>query len=336
MDRRDFLKVGGAAAVTAGAGTAPARAAPAILSDAIELRLASPDRIEVPGADPDRLARRIELATGGRYRIVTTADAHAELAFGDAGRHVSRHKAFGYFAGLPMQSGMAAETLQTWLAVGGGQMLWDDLGAQFGFKPLAAGHTGPSAGLWSCEPIREVADLFDARLQVTGLAADVLLAVEATPVAVARDDLRPALAERRIDGVEWLGAAVLMPGGPQPLADHLCHPGLTSFGSVLSLDVRKDVWDGLSATDQAIFEACASEAYQLSLAETRAQLILERQIGTAGAWPSPRPLPHAVVSALNEATQAVLRAVAESDGAGRRIHDSCTAFRSMLDEARTV
>ena len=85
MDRRDFLKVGGAAAVTVGgAGTATAQSAPAILPGATELRLASPDLPDVPGFGPDRLARRIELATGGRYRITATPDATtADLVFGE-------------------------------------------------------------------------------------------------------------------------------------------------------------------------------------------------------------------------------------------------------------
>ena len=150
MDRRDFLKVGGAAAVTAGGAGTAAQSAPAILPGATELRLASPDLPDVPGFGPDRLARRIELATGGRYRITATSDATAaELVFGSVNRHRDHHPAFAFFAGLPLGLGLDAARHQAWLAIGGGQMLWDDLAGRFGFKPLVAGHTGPSSGIWT-------------------------------------------------------------------------------------------------------------------------------------------------------------------------------------------
>src|SRR6187200_765184 len=99
MDRRDFLKVGGAAAVTVGgAGAATGQSAPVILPGATELRLASPGVPDVPGFGPDRIARRFELATGGRYRIVADANAGAaDLVFGDAARQRDRHPAFVVF-----------------------------------------------------------------------------------------------------------------------------------------------------------------------------------------------------------------------------------------------
>ena len=181
MDRRDFLKVGGAVAVTAGgAGAATAQSAPVILPGATELRLTSPDLPDLPGFGPDRLARRLELATGGRYRIVADSDAStADLVFGDATRLCDRHPTFAFFARLPLGQGLDTAAHQTWLAVGGGQMLWDDLAAQFGFKPLVAGHTGPSSGLWAARRLETVADLSGTRLHVDGLAVGSFRLVEA-------------------------------------------------------------------------------------------------------------------------------------------------------------
>jgi TRAP-type mannitol/chloroaromatic compound transport system substrate-binding protein len=338
MDRRDFLKVGGAAAVTAGsAGAATAHSAPFILPGAIELRLASRGLPDVPGFGPDRLARRLELATGGRYRLVAEADAGiADLVLGDANHQRDRHPAFAVFAGLPLGRGLDASAHQTWLAVGGGQMLWDDLAAQFGFKPLVAGHTGPSGGLWAVHRLETVADLAGARLHVDGLAADVVRALGATPLRVAIDDLRAALGEGRIEAVELLGPLAQAAPDLQPLAQRVYSPGLNAGGMVQSLDVRKEVWDRFGAADQAIFEACAAEAYQLALVEARALEMMAAQVAQTAKWPVRSALGRELSVALERTAGDVLADLAGRDPDARRIHDSYLAFRAMLGDAQTV
>ena len=338
MDRRDFLKVGGAVAVTAGgAGAATAQSAPVILPGATELRLASPDLPDVPGFGPDRLARRLELATGGRYRIVADANAGAaDLVFGDANRQRDRHPAFAVFAGLPLGQGLDTAAHQTWLTVGGGQMLWDELAAQFGFKPLVAGHTGASSGLWAARRLETVADISSARLHVDGLAADIVYALGATPVHVAIDDLRAGLAEGRIDAAELLGPLALAAPDLQPLAQRRYSPGLNAGGAVQSLDVRKDVWDRLGAADQAIFEACAAEAYQIALVEARAHEMMAAQVAQTSKWPVRSALGRELSAALERTAGEVLADMAGRDRDAQRIRDSYLAFRAMLGDVPAV
>jgi TRAP-type mannitol/chloroaromatic compound transport system substrate-binding protein len=336
MDRRDFLKVGGAAAVTAGsAGTA--RPAPTILPGATELRLASPDLPDVPGLAPDRLARRLELATGGRYRIVSEPDTKsAALVFGNANRPCDQHPAFAFFAGLPFGQGLDAASQQTWLGVGGGQMLWDDLAGRFGFKPLVAGHTGPSGGLWATRRLETASDLSGARIHVDGLAGEVVQALGAAPVRLAAGDVRAGLAEGRIDAAELLAPLVLTAPDLQPLAERLYSPGLNAGGAVLSLDVRRQVWDGMSAADQAIFEACAAEAYVQALAEAQAHEMMAAQIRSTIKWPVRSGLGQELMSALERTARDVLGQVAGYDLDAQRIHASYQAFRGMLGPTPSV
>jgi TRAP-type mannitol/chloroaromatic compound transport system substrate-binding protein len=335
MDRRDFLKVGGAAAVTAGsAGTASAQSAPAILPGATELRLASPDLPDVPGFGPDRLARRIELATGGRYRITSTPDASAaDLVFGSVNRHRGRHPAFAYFAGLPLGLGLDQASHQTWLAIGGGQVLWDDLAGRFGFKPLLAAHTGPSGGVWTSRRLEAASDLSGARMHVDGLAVEVVRSLGATPMHLAAGDLRNGLAAGRIDTAELLEPLVLTSPDLQPLAERLYSPGLNAGGALLSLDVRREAWDRLGASDQAIFEACAVEAYAQSLAEAQGHAMMAAQLATTAKWPVRSALGAELMSALERTARDVLDQVAGYDLDAQRIHASYQAFRGMLGEA---
>lgn len=337
MDRRDFLKVGGAAAM-AGVGTSAAQAsglsAPAILPDATELTLAAPGQPDVPGFGPDRLMRRIEQATGGRFRITMIADtASADLLFGATGHQRALHPAFAFFAGLPLSQGLHATTMHTWLVVGGGQMLWDDLAAQHGFKPMLARYESAGSGLWSSRRLDTVADIAGARLHADGLAADLASRLGAEPVRLDATELKASLAEGRIAAAEWAGPLQFASRDMQPLAERLYHPGLNAHGTMLSLDVRKDAWDRLAASDQAMFEACAAEAYQVSLAEAQIHALMTRQIEVPAKWPLRQTFGRELSAALEQAARELVTEIIDRDAGSWRILDSQQGFRRMLGEA---
>jgi TRAP-type mannitol/chloroaromatic compound transport system substrate-binding protein len=343
MDRRDFLKTTSAAAVAAGAASASAAAAseaqtaaPAILSGVRQLTLFSSSS-DLPGSGADRLARRIETATDGRYRIELASDgADADLTYGSAGGHAGLHRAFAFFAGLPFSQGLDASALQTWLAAGGGAMLWDELAAELGFKPLVAGHTGPSTGVWSAARLEAPVDLASARLHVEGLAGDVLRDLGATPTTLAPEDLRAALSDGRLQAAEWLGPLAAAAPDLQPLAQRLYQPGFNRHGLLLSLGVAKRLWDGMSAADRAIFEACAAQEYHLSLTDAAAHALIASQVEAPTKWPVRLAWPSRLAEALDRAAAEVVERIAASDAASRRIHDSYRAFRRMLGEPATA
>jgi TRAP-type mannitol/chloroaromatic compound transport system substrate-binding protein len=341
MDRRDFLKTTGAAAVAGGASASGASATdtqvptPAVLSGSQRLMLVSYTR-DLPGSGADRLARRIETATEGRYRIELASGADADLTYGSAWRHAGLHPAFAVFAGLPFSQGLDASSQQTWLAVGGGSMLWDELAAEHGFKPLVVGGTGPSSGVWSAVRLEAPSDLAGVRLLVEGLAGEVLRDLGAIPATFAPEELRGALADGRLQAAEWLGP--LAPAAPdlQPLAQRLYRPGFNRHGLLLSLGIAKPLWDSLSSADQAILEACAAEAYQLSLTETRAHELMAAQVETPDKWPVRLAWPGRMAAAFEETTAAAVERIAATDPSARRIHDSYQAFRRLLGEPATA
>src|SRR5262249_5822598 len=145
-----------------------------------QLTLAS-DARDLPGCGADRLARRIETATGGRYWIAQASGTDADLTYGSAVRHADMHPAFAVFAGLPFSHGLDAAIQLTWLAAGGGSMLWDELAAAHGFKPLVVGHTGPSPGVWSAIRLETPSDFAGVRVHAQGLAGDTLRDLGALP-----------------------------------------------------------------------------------------------------------------------------------------------------------
>ncbi|HJU31914.1 MAG TPA: twin-arginine translocation signal domain-containing protein [Hyphomicrobiaceae bacterium] len=344
MDRRNFLKTTGAVAVAASAATAPASAAeeeapdrhlpaPAILSGTRVLALSS-QWVQHAGCGPERLARRIEAATGGRYRFAIGHEmGDAEVTYGSAGRHIARHPAFAFFAGLPFAQGLGAADQAAWLSVGGGGMLWDELAAGFAFKPLLAGQAGSGPGVWASARLESPDDFARATLHVDGLAADVVQALGAASVRLPADELGQALAGGRIQAAEWLGPYPAEgAASPGPLSQRVYEPAFHRGGMALTLDVRKDVWLTLGDGDRLLFEACAAQEHQLSLAEMRAHAALARQLQAPAKWPVRLAWSEAVEEALDEAMADILARVAATDAAARRIHDSYQAFRHLLGE----
>ncbi len=154
MRRRDVL-------AAASAGMALALAAPSIAQGRRRLTMVT-DWPEGPGmqASARRLARTISLLPEGGWRR-RVLFGRCGTSFRDFRRrggrvvdmfhtHASYYErkspAFHFFSGLPF--GLTANELAAWMSQGGGQALYDELGAGFGIKPLLCCSPGAQMGGW--------------------------------------------------------------------------------------------------------------------------------------------------------------------------------------------
>ncbi|WP_072396967.1 hypothetical protein [Hyphomicrobium sp. CS1GBMeth3] len=340
MDRRDFLITGGAAAVAA-ATPAAAQAAeappPRIRPDAERLTLAMAwaDAPNGPADRAHRLARRFEAMTNGRYRIEFATAEHgpesgADLLHGPVHDFVPQHPAFSYFGGLPGSAALVGQDLAHWIAIGGGQMLWDDLAASHGWKPLLAGHSGDVPPLWSREPIMGLGDLAGRRLSAPGLGADVArgLGAEVHP-ALAPHAAAAALRDGSVDAVEAGDLTNSLAAGFADAARYATGQGLNSRGTAYALSVRASIWDRLPDADKAILAAAAAEEYQLTLAAARAHAGLARQVLEARGVVF-APWPADIAEALERVAEATIAHVAARDATAARINQSYMAFRGLI------
>jgi TRAP-type mannitol/chloroaromatic compound transport system substrate-binding protein len=361
MDRRTFIKATGAAAVTttatgasAAVGVLPAGGAeetaggtltaPAIAAGVRELRLGTmwPETVVGFRGSAERLARRIEVATDRRWRITpvalgvpggeATIAADVDLYHGCEHHNLSWHPALAYFAGLPAFTGLDPHELHAWLTVAGGQMLWDDLAADLNLKALMAGHTGKYPGLWLRHPPGGGDDsLAGLRLHVLGPTREVLRALGGTPTDALLRDVPSALASGAIDGAEWGGPMIDLAAGMAVAARHVVRVGLSPNGMALSLGMRRSFWDRLSASEQAIFEACAAEETRLTLAEAKAHERIARDHMVATHGVILEQLPSELLSRLSVESERVVEATADYDAKARRIHDSYMGFLESVN-----
>ena len=360
MDRRNFIKgttaaalaaapVGAAANAAQATDDASTLAAPTILPQRHTLRMVSlwSDAVFGPADHIHRFAKRIEAATDGRWVIeidttpVTGTDAFSSVMRGDADiyaghEHAQRqlNPAFSYFAGLPCGTGMDIDHLNAWLMSAGGQELWDELAAEFDMKGLVIGHSEAAHGLFTRQPIRTRADFHGKRIAVTGLAAEVLEAIDATPVDGTNVSLTAMSKDASLDGIEPHGPAIAITGKQfanlKSIMPHRLLPGLSDTGHAITFGMRRSLWDSLPTSERIMLSALASEAFAASRAETLAQVRALDQITDAAidtTTPSRPAHWDLVTGELSRIATTIVAQMSGHDSHSARINASYMAFK---------
>lgn len=292
MLRRDFLKSTSAVAAAGlasgtkvvGAETPPAAGAPlgaptVIARPKHEFVLTTPSPLELPGVGETarRIIDRIAAASNGAMRLVIDerpespveliATGQADFTFANEVSNRGHDPAFTFFGGMPGAAGLMPTDHASWLA-GGGQVLWDELGASFGMKPLLVAHSGPQPGLWTRQPLGGANPLVGRAVLTRGVGNDAVTARGGRLVDTPAAAIEAALAHGTLDIVEWAGPFAALALGLDTHARHYCRGGIHPSGFALTLGIRRGLWDGLGAADRAIIEGCAALEWQATCAET--------------------------------------------------------------------
>lgn len=339
MDRRTFLKTTTVAAGSSLAlSTTPAGAgdhepaAPALSRSIRKLTFAAAWAPDVPvlGDAGQRLRQRLgHVLHGSCHLAQADAPESADLRLGPVS--VEHDPVFAFFAGLPGSYGLEPAQLQAWLAVGGGQMLWDDIAAQYGFKPLLAGHTGVRPGLWSTRRLESVADFKDATVALPGIGPSIARQLgAAVPARIPPSDWASALADGRVGAIECGSPlAGLMLRLPQSAA-HYYRDGIHRNGIANVLTVRLATWEHLDAATRVGLENLAAHELATSLAESLAHARIAREAIASTPTLEVADLSSALVARIDEATAAVLDEIGASGPDAVRIRDSYLSFRQLL------
>lgn len=338
MDRRTFLKT---TTVAAGSGlalsTTPARAeddppaTPALSRGIKQLTFAAAWGPDVPvlGDAAQRLRERLGRVLESCYHIIDVgASEGADLKLGFVS--AVENPAFAFFDGLPGSYGIEPAQLQAWLAVGGGQMLWDDVAAQHGFKPLLAGHTGVRPGLWSTRQLESVADLDGTSVALPGIGPAIARRLGAEPVDIPPAEWASALADGRVTAVEGgsplAGLMLRLPHS----ATHYYRRGVHRNGLASALTVRLAKWEHLDTATRAALEDLGAHELAVSLAEALAHRYIAEQAIASTPGLEVADLSASLTAALDQATAAVLDEIGASGPDAARIRDSYLSFRQLL------
>ncbi|MEO1331043.1 MAG: TRAP transporter substrate-binding protein [Pseudomonadota bacterium] len=337
MERRKFLT--GAALVGAGAATL---ATPAIAQGNTVVKMVTtwPKNFPGLGTGAQRVADRITAMTGGRITVKlfaagelvppfesfdAVASGAAEMYHGADYYWQGKNKAFNFFTAVPL--GFTAQELEAWVHFGGGQELWDELGAQFGVKAFLAGNTGVQMGGWFRDPITSLDDMKGLKMRMPGLGGEVLRQIGASAVALPGGEIFPALQAGTIDATEWVGPYNDMAFGFQKILKNYMYPGFHEPGSGLATGMNKTWWDALSDADKALIKAACDAENDMMMAEYNARngAALSKLLNEEGV--QLHEFPDEVFKEIAAASEEVVASVATEDAIGKKVYESYAKFR---------
>ena len=339
MKRRQFLV--GAAAASAGT----ALAAPAVAQERIEIAMVTTWPRDFPGlgTGAQRFAQRVNDMSDGRIQVeyfaagekVGPFDSFDEVASGNSQAYHAadyywkgKHPGWAYFTAVPF--GLTYTELNAWIRFGGGQELWDELGAEFGIKGIMCGNTGVQMGGWFNKEINSAEDFAGLKMRIPGLGGDVLATLGASPVSLPGGQIYENLVSGAIDATEWVG-----PWNDEAMkfyeaAKYYYYPGMHEPGAMLFCGFNASFWGSLSKSDQITIEAAASMENDVMMSEYNAKngAALARLIQDQGV--ELREFNDDVYDAFGVGADAVFATVVEHSDLARRIHESFLTARQDI------
>ena len=356
MERREILKnglfaVGGAVAASAvivGLDEKKVKqtaAAPAIAKERVEIAMVATWGRDFPGlgTGAQRFAKRLGDMSDGRIQVtyyaanerVKAFDSFDEVASGNAQMYhgaeyywKGKHPGWNYFTAVPF--GLTCLEMNAWIRFGGGQELWDELGADYGLKGLMCGNTGVQMGGWFRKEMNSADDFKGLKMRMPGLGGDVLAKMGGSPVSLPGGQIYENLISGSIDATEWVG-----PWNDEIMkfheaAKYYYYPGMHEPGSMLACGMNKTWWDGLSKSDQMMIEAASSMENDVMMAEYNAKngAALKRLVNDQGV--KLRQFNDDIYDGFAEASEEVYAEVQEHSDLAQRIHQSFANARTDI------
>ncbi|MCP5149968.1 MAG: TRAP transporter substrate-binding protein [Ectothiorhodospiraceae bacterium] len=340
MKRRHFLTTASAAGLAAAAAGTPAATA----EHHWKMVTSWPKGFPGPGTGAERLARRIEAASGGRLTVrvygagelvpalqVFDAVAAGQAEMGHSASFFWRGKipASVFFTTVPF--GLTPGEHVAWIVHGGGQALWDTLYAPFRVKPFMAGNSGMQMGGWFKREIHGLDDLKGLKYRIPGLGGAMLERLGVQPIVIPPPEIFTALQTGAVDGAEFLGPWSDLAAGFYRVAPYYYWPGFHEPNGTAEALVSQAALDALPADLRAVVEqACAAENGE-ALAETEWRNAEALQTLVTRHGVKLRQFPAPVLAAAREAAAEVLAALGESDAGAREV---LASYRQALERAR--
>lgn len=272
MKRRDFVKSVGAGGALVGAAAAATSSfpAPALAQGIKQFKMVTtwPKNYPGQGTGAERMAERITSMSEGRIEVKVYAagelvpafesfdavsSGNAEMAHSASYYWQGKSPGFNFFTTVPF--GLAPMEQAAWTAYGGGQELWDELGAGFNIKPFPRASTGPQMGGWFRREMNTLDDYKGLKFRMPGLGGEVLRRLGAAVVNLPGGEIFPALQSGAIDGTEWVGPWNDLAFGFYKVAKLYYHPGWHEPGTTGDVMINLQVWESLTPEEQALLQA---------------------------------------------------------------------------------
>jgi TRAP-type mannitol/chloroaromatic compound transport system substrate-binding protein len=343
MKRRDFVKTAGVGGAVAGASLAASTfPAPAIAQGIRQFKMVTawPKNFPGLGTGAERMAERIGVMSEGKIEVKVFAAGELVPAFQafdavSSGNAEMSHSAsyywqgkspgFNFFTAVPF--GLLPMEHASWIAYGGGQELWDELGAQFNIKPFLRASTGPQMGGWFRREINTLDDYKGLKFRMPGLGGEVLRQLGAAVVNLPAGEIFPALQSGTIDGTEWVGPWHDLAFGFYKVAKLYYHPGWHEPSTTGEVMINLQVWESLTPQEQTMMEAVIEAEAWREYAEINAFNADSLKVLVEEHDVEVRRFSDELLQEIGRISGEVVAEVGSSDPLTQRIYDSYMGFR---------
>ncbi|BBB27933.1 TRAP transporter substrate-binding protein [Amphritea japonica] len=365
MKRREIVKVLGLGAAAAGLAACTEQKAPvadckpvaqpaapvAAKPETIEWKMVTtwPKNFPGLGTGANNLAALIGEMSGGRINVKVygakelvgaleifdaVSRGTAEMGHGAAYYWKGKTRAAQFFAAVPF--GLTAQEMNSWLYHGGGMELWEEVYAEFGLIPGAAGNTGVQMGGWFNREINTLEDLKGLKMRIPGLGGEVLKRAGGTPVLLPGGEIFPSLQSGAIDATEWVGPYNDLAFGLHKAAKFYYYPGWHEPGTTLESFINKEAFEKLPEDLQVIVRSAIRVANQDMLADFTAKnnRALEQLVTEHGV--ELRKFPDEVLKEIKSLSDAVVSEEAAKDPMSQKVFESFVKFRDQATQWHAV
>ena len=170
------------------------------------------------------------------------------------------------FSAVPF--GPEAPEYMAWFMHGNGaklhQALYDKAG--YNVKTQVCGIIAPETSGWFKNEIKSADDLKGLKMRFFGLGAEVMEKLGVSTVGLPGGEIFPALEKGAIDATEFSMPAIDKRIGLSKIMKFNYYPGWHQQATAMELMINKDVWKGMSETQQAVITQLCRAATLDSLA----------------------------------------------------------------------
>ena len=224
-----------------------------------ELEKVSGGNIELEVFDPGALVGSLEI-------LPAVSEGKVDAGYGAAGFWIGMIPASPIFTSVPF--GPDSSEFLAWLFQGNGMDLYQEMYDQAGFnvKVLVCSMIPPESSGWFAKEITGPQDLNNLKMRFFGLGGQVMgklgVSVSVPPVG----EIFPSLEKGVLDATEYALPSVDASQGFYKVVKYNYFPGWHQQSSAFELLINKDVWNRLSASQQAQIETVCKAAIVHSIA----------------------------------------------------------------------
>jgi TRAP-type mannitol/chloroaromatic compound transport system substrate-binding protein len=338
MDRRKFIRTGGAAAAAAGVAAAPAVAQS---TPEIKWRMTSsfPKALDTIFGAGESFVKYVAEATDNKFRIQlfaaneivpgleaanATAAGNVEMCHTASYYYWGKDPTFAFGTAVPF--GLNSRMQNAWMYHGGGMELMNKFYAKHNLVAFPCGNTGAQMGGWYRNEMNSLADFQGLKMRIGGFGGRVISQVGVVPQQIAGGEIYQALEKGTIDAAEWVGPYDDEKLGFQKVAKYYYYPGWWEGGPMLHTMVNSAKWAELPKSYQSII-ATASQASNVDM-QARYDAMnpeaLKKLVATGAVL---RPYPLDIMEACFNAANKTYEEISAQNADFKAAYESMKAFR---------